>query len=163
MKRREFITFLGGAATAWPVGARAQQSAMPVIGYLSSLGQAISVRFDAAFRRGLSDVGYVEGQNVSVEYRWITDRYDALPAMATDLVQRQVAVIFALGPPAVLAAKAASPTIPIVFVTGADPLRFGVVASFNKPDGNITQIWMVLTALAEKRLQLMPDLPPKAE
>jgi ABC-type uncharacterized transport system substrate-binding protein len=103
-------------------------------------------------------LGYVEGQNVSVEYRWITDRDDALRAMAVDLVQRQVAVIFALRPPAVLAAKAASPTIPIVFVTGADPLRFGFVASLNKPGGNITGIWMVLTALAEKRLQLMHDL-----
>jgi putative ABC transport system substrate-binding protein len=162
IKRRAFITLLGGVA-AWPLAARAQQPAMPVIGYLSSLGQAISVRFDAAFRRGLSEMGYFEGQNVSVEYRWITDRYDALPAMAADLVQRQVTVIFALGPPAVLAAKAASPTIPIVFVTGADPLKFGFVASFNKPGGNITGIWMVLTALAEKRLQLMHDLLPKAE
>jgi putative ABC transport system substrate-binding protein len=163
MKRREFITLLGAAAAAWPLAAGAQQPAMPVIGYLSSLGQAISVRFDAAFRRGLSEMGYLEGQNVSVEYRWITDRYDALPAMAADLVQRQATVIFAIGPPAVLAAKAASGTVPIVFVTGADPLKFGFVASFNKPGGNITGIWMVLTALAEKRLQLMHDLLPKAE
>jgi putative ABC transport system substrate-binding protein len=163
MKRRDFITLLGGAAAAWPVAVRAQQPAMPVIGYLSSLGQAISVRFDAAFRRGLSEMGYFEGQNVSVEYRWITERYDALPTMAADLVQRQATVIFALGPPAVLAAKAASGTVPIVFVTGADPLKFGFVASFNKPGGNITGIWMVLTALAEKRLQLMHDLLPKAE
>jgi putative ABC transport system substrate-binding protein len=163
MRRRDFISLLGGAATAWPLGARAQQPALPVIGYLSSLGQAISVRWDAAFRRGLSEMGYFEGQNVSVEYRWMTDRYDALPAMAADLVQRQVAVILAVGPPAVLAAKAAGSTIPIVFVTGADPLKFGFVASFNKPGGNITGIWMVLTALAEKRLQLMHDLLPKAE
>jgi putative ABC transport system substrate-binding protein len=163
VKRRDFITLLGGTAATWPLAARAQQPAMPVIGYLSSLGQAISVRFDAAFRRGLSDVGYVEGQNVSVEYHWITDRYDALPAMAADLVQRQATVIFALGPPAVLAAKTASGTVPIVFVTGADPLKFGFVASFNKPGGNITGIWMVLTALAEKRLQLLHELLPKAE
>src|ERR1700745_4082735 len=163
MKRRNFIALLGGTAAAWPLAARAQSSSVPVIGYLSSLGQAISVRFDAAFRRGLSDMGYFEGQNVPVQYRWITDRYDALPAMATDLVQRQATVIFALGPPAVLAAKAASGTVPIVFVTGADPLKFGFVASFNKPGGNITGIWMVLTALAEKRLQLMHDLLPKAE
>jgi putative tryptophan/tyrosine transport system substrate-binding protein len=100
---------------------------------------------------------------VSIQYRWITDRYDALPAMAADLVQRQVAVILAVGPPAVLAAKAATQTIPIIFVTGADPLKFGFVASFNKPGANITGIWMVLTALAEKRLQLLHDLLPKAE
>jgi putative tryptophan/tyrosine transport system substrate-binding protein len=136
---------------------------MPVIGYVSSLTQAVSMRLDAALRRGLSDMGYVEGQNVSIQYRWITDRYDALPAMAADLVQRQVAVILAVGPPAVLAAKAATQTIPIIFVTGADPLKFGFVASFNKPGANITGIWMVLTALAEKRLQLLHDLLPKAE
>jgi putative ABC transport system substrate-binding protein len=108
-------------------------------------------------------MGYVEGQNVSIQYRWITARYDALPAMAADLVQRDVAVILALGPPAVLAAKAATSTIPIVFVTGADPLKFGFVASFNKPGANITGIWLVLTALAEKKLQLLHDLIPKAE
>src|SRR6516164_4367761 len=160
MRRREFITLIGGAAAAWPLAARAQQSAIPVIGYVSSLTQAISVRVDAAFRRGLSDMGYVEGQNVSIQYRWITDRYDALPAMAADLVQRQVAAIIALGPPAVLAAKAATQTIPIVFVTGADPLKFGFVASFNNPGGNVTGIWLVLTALAEKRLQLLHDVLP---
>jgi putative ABC transport system substrate-binding protein len=163
MRRRNFIALLGGAVTAWPLAARAQQPAIPVIGYVSSLTQAVSARFDAALRRGLSDMGYVEGQNVSIQYRWITDRYDALPAMAADLVQRQVAVILALGPPAVLAAKTATQTIPIVFVTGADPLKFGFVASFNKPGANITGIWMVLTALAEKRLQLLHDLLPKAE
>ena len=162
MKRREFITLLGGAAAAWPFAAWAQQTAMPVVGYLSSLTQAASVRFDAALRRGLSDMGYVEGQNVSIEYRWIADRYDALPEMAADLVHRRVAAILALGPPAVLAAKAATQTTPIVFVTGADPLKFGFVASFNKPGANITGIWMVLTVLAEKRLQLLHDLLPKA-
>jgi ABC-type uncharacterized transport system substrate-binding protein len=159
--RRDFITLLGGAA-AWPLAAPAQQPAMPVIGYLSSLTQAASVRFDAALRRGLSDMGYVEGQNVAIEYRWIADRYDALPGMAADLVHRRVAAILALGPPAVLAAKAATQTTPIVFVTGADPLKFGLVASFNKPGANITGIWMVLTVLAEKRLQLLHDLLPKA-
>src|SRR5260221_10441641 len=115
MGRREFTTLVGGATALWPIGARAQQ-APPVIGYLSSLNQAASVRFDDALRRGLSDMGYVEDQNVSIQYRWITGRYDALPAMAADLVQREVAVILTIGPPAVLAAKAATHTIPIVFV-----------------------------------------------
>jgi putative ABC transport system substrate-binding protein len=163
MKRREFITLLGGAAVGWPFATQGQQPAMPVVGYLSSLTQADSVHFDAAFRRGLSEMGYVERQNVSIEYRWITDRYDPLPAMAVDLVQRQVAMIGAFGPPAVLAAKAATTTIPIVFVTGADPTKFGFVASFNRPGGNITGIWMVTTVLAEKRLQMMHELLPKAE
>src|SRR5580765_636620 len=112
MRRREFIAALGGSTVTWPLVARAQQPAMPVIGYLSSLTRNASVRFDAAFRRGLSDMGYVEGQNVSIQYRWLVDRYDALPVMAADLVQRQVAVILALGPPAVLAAKALTTTIP---------------------------------------------------
>jgi len=164
VKRREFVTLLAGAAaTAWPLAARAQQPAMPVIGYLSSLTQADSLHFDAAFRRGLSEMGYVEGQNVQIEYRWITDRYSPLPEMATDLVQRQVAMIGAFGPPAVFAAKAATTTIPVVFVTGADPIKFGFVASFNRPGGNITGIWIVTTVLAQKRLQLVRELLPKAE
>jgi putative ABC transport system substrate-binding protein len=163
VNRRAFVTLLAGAAAACPLSARAQQRAMPEIGYLSSLTKADSVHFDAAFRRGLSEMGYVEGQNVRVEYRWITDRYSALPAMATDLVQRQVAMITAFGPPAVLAAKAATAMIPIVFVTGADPIKFGFVTSFNRPGGNITGIWVALAVLAQKRLQLMRELLPKAQ
>jgi putative ABC transport system substrate-binding protein len=162
MRRRDFVSLMSGAA-AWPLAARAQQPAMPVIGYVSSLTQAHSARSDAALRRGLSEMSYVEGQNVSIRYHWITDRYDEMPAMVADLVKRQVAAIIAIGPPAVIAAKAATQSIPIVFVTGADPLKFGFVASFNKPGGNITGIWMVLTTLAEKRLQLLHDLLPKAE
>lgn len=163
MRRREFLG-LTSAAVAWPLPARAQQRPIPVVGYISSLSQAYSVRrSDAALRRGLAEMGYVEGQNLSIRYHWITDRYDVLPSMAADLVQRQVAAIIAIGPPAVIAAKAATQTIPIIFVTGADPLKFGFVSSFNKPGGNISGIWMVLTALAEKRLQLLHDLLPKAE
>jgi putative ABC transport system substrate-binding protein len=142
MRRREFITLLGGAAI-WPVAAHAQQP-MPVIGYLSALRQADSAHFDAALRRGLAEMGYVEGHNVAIESHWITERYDPLPAMAGELVQRHVNVIVAGGPPAVLAAKAATASIPIVFVTGAG-------------------IWMVTTVLAEKRLQLVHDLVPNAE
>ena len=163
MRRRQFITLLGGAAAAWPLAARGQRQAVPVIGYLSSLTQVDSVHFDAAFRRGLSEMGYVEGQTVSIEYRWITDRYSPLPAMAADLVRRQVAMLSAFGPPAVLAAKAATTTIPIVFVTGADPIKLGFVASFNRPGGNVTGIWMVLAVLTQKRLQLMRELLPRAE
>jgi putative ABC transport system substrate-binding protein len=163
MRRREFITLIGGAAAAWPLAAGAQQPAMPVVGFLSSLTQADSIHFDAAFRRGLSEMGYVEGRNVGIEYRWITDRYNQLPAMASDLVQHHVAMICAFGPPAVLAAKAATATIPIVFVTGADPVKFGFVASFNRPGGNITGIWNVLAALAQKRMQLVRELLPEAQ
>jgi putative ABC transport system substrate-binding protein len=163
MRRREFIAGVAGSTVAWPQAARAQQSAMPVVGYISSLSQAYSVRrSDAALRRGLSEMGYVEGQNLSIRYHWITDRYEVLPAMAADLVQQHVAAIIAIGPPAVIAAKAVTQNIPIIFVTGADPLKFGFVSSFNKPGGNISGIWMVLTALAEKRLQLLRDLLPKA-
>ena len=162
MRRREFITLIGSAA-AWPLTGHAQQRGTPVIGYVSSLTKAHSVRSDAALRRGLSEMGYVEGQNVSIQYHWITDRYDEMPAMVADLVQRHVDVILAIGPPAVIAAQAATQTTPIVFVTGADPLKFGFVASFNKPGGNLTGIWTVLTTLAEKRLQLLHDLLPKAE
>ena len=161
MRRREVITLLGGA-TVWPAAVSAQQPARPMIGYLSSLTQTDSVHFDAAFRRGLSDLGYAEGQSVSVEYRWITDRYDPLPAMAADLIQRQVAVICAFGPPAVLAAKAATASIPIVFVTGADPIRFGFIESFSRPGRNLTGVWLVAPSLAQKRLELLREMVPRA-
>ena len=159
MRRREFIGFIAGAAATWPLSATAEQ---PLLGYLSSLTREDSVRFDSALRRGLADMGYVDGRNLTIEARWITDRYDPLPGMAADLVQRRPSVIVAGGPPAVLAAKAATNGIPVVFITGADPIKFGFVNSFNKPGGNVTGIWMVTTILAEKRLQLVHELLPKA-
>jgi putative ABC transport system substrate-binding protein len=131
-----------------------------VVGFLSSLSESKS--FSNPFRRGLAAMGYVEDQNVTIEYRWMKDTYETLPAMAVDLVQRRVAVICAFGPPAVLAAKAASPSIPIVFVTGADPIKFGFVASFNRPGGNMTGVWLVTAVLAEKRLEMLREVAPKA-
>jgi putative tryptophan/tyrosine transport system substrate-binding protein len=157
--RRELLAALGGAA-AWPLAARAQEPGVPVVGFLSSLSQ--SVHFANAFRRGLADMGYVEGQNVAIEYRWMEDSYDAVPGMAADLVQRHVAVIGAFGPPAVLAAKAAATSTPIVFITGADPIKFGFVSSFNHPGGNLTGIWLVTSVLAEKRLELIREIVPNA-
>jgi putative ABC transport system substrate-binding protein len=159
MRRREFIAGLGASAT-WPLAAGAQPSPVPVVGFLSSLSQ--SVHFEAAFRRGLAEIGYVAGQNVVIEYRWTAEGYDALPAMAAELAQRPAVLIGAFGPPAVLAAKAAAPSIPIVFITGADPVKFGFVASFSRPGGNITGVWLVTAALAEKRLGLLREIVPGA-
>jgi putative ABC transport system substrate-binding protein len=162
MRRREFITLLGGAA-AWPVVARAQQPTMPVVGFIHGGSDDVLARDAAAFRKGLNETGYVDSQNVTVEYHWLEGRYDRLPALVADLVRRQVAVIATPATPvAALAAKAATATIPIVFGAPGDPVQLGLVANFARPGGNITGINFFSSEVVAKRLRLLHDLVPKA-
>ena len=163
MRRRDFIKVVAGSAAAWPLVARAQQSSMPVIGFFHLTSIETNRENLGAFHRGLGDTGYIEGQNVTIEYQWAHGRNDLLPTLAAELVRRQVSVIVVLETTnGALAAKAATQTIPIVFMQGADPVRIGLVDSLNRPGGNLTGINLMLAETAGKRLELLLELVPKA-
>jgi putative ABC transport system substrate-binding protein len=160
--RREFITLFGGAAATWPLAARAQQAAMPLVGWLGSGTEQSERHLFNAFQDGLAEAGFIVGRNIAIEHRAAQGRYDILPVMAADFVSRKVALIAASGPPAVLAAKAATATIPILFVMGYDPVQFGLVASLNRPGSNVTGATFFTGALGSKRLDLALQLAPNS-
>lgn len=163
MRRREFISLIGGAAAAWPLAARAQQrAALPVIGFLKNTAADASTLQVASFQQGLNEMGYTDGRNVAIEYHYADNHYDRLPALAADLVRRQVSVIMAAGDDPAVAAKAATPTIPIVFAVAGDPIQLGVVANLNRPGGNVTGVSFFSTTVTSKRLGILHELVPNA-
>lgn len=163
MRRREFITLTGGAMVTWPIAAHTQQPAIPTVGFLHSASPAANVRNVAAFEQGLAEIGFVVGKNVLIEYRWAEGQFDQLSTLVGDLIHRQVTVIATFAPPAIVAAKSATTTIPIIFTMGGDPVRLGIVASLNRPGGNISGISMLTIHLVAKRLGLLHEMVPTAK